>query len=261
MEKKIGLSIFLLWIFQSTIILICHLFFKTNDEFFPSFLLQNTLWHMVLILFLLLYKDEFVNEKTGERLKKINFANIITIIRLSSVPLIAFLLKNHATEGIKFVLAVVLFLMFLTDFFDGLIARKYKQVTGIGKMLDPAADYSVLILLSLLYYEMNLLPHWFFYLIFTRLLLQAFGAATFVMLDYPMEARSTIGGKITIALTMMIYTVKLIQFFTEFSAGLIQTLTIAEYACGVIIFIFTFEKIKILYKHYSEYKKQKTSLA
>ncbi len=257
MEKKIGIEIFLFWLLQSTVIVLCHLVFKTSNECFSSFLLETVLWHIILLQFLLLYKNEFINVKTGEALKKINIANTITICRLSSVPLVAFLLKSHEAEGIKFVLAVVLFLMFLTDFFDGLIARKYKQVTGIGKMLDPAADYSILLLLSMLYYEMNLLPHWFFFLIFTRLLLQAVGASIFVMLDYPMEARSTIGGKITIALAMMLYTVKLVQFFVPFSNGLIQSLRIAEYVCGIIIFIFTFEKIKILYNHYAKYKQEK----
>ena len=34
----------------------------------------------------------------------------------------------------------VLLLVILSDFFDGKIARKYKQVSDLGKILDPLAD-------------------------------------------------------------------------------------------------------------------------
>ncbi len=257
MDKKIGIKIFLFCFFQTAVIVSCHKFFKINNECFSVFLLQTVLWHIILLQFLMLYKNEFVNTNTGEKLEKINLANTITLARLSSVPLVAFLLKNHSTEGIKFILAVVLLLMFLTDFFDGLIARKCKQETFIGRMLDPAADYSLLLLLSMLYYEMSLLPNWFFFLIFTRLILQAFGAIVFVIIDYPMEPRSTIGGKITVATTMVLYMVKLIEFFVPFSQGLLNAVYIAEYVCGAVIFVFTFEKLNIMYKHYKEYRNKK----
>ncbi len=256
MEKKIGAGILSFCVLQASILLLCHKIFKTDEDVFVSFILHIVLWHILLLLFLMLYKDEFVNVKTNEPLKKINLANKITLSRISSVPLIAFLLKSLDIAGIKTFLAVFLVFIFLTDFFDGLIARKCNEETKIGTMLDSMSDYSLLMLVSVVYYQMKLLPHWFFYLIIIRLILQAIGASVFIILKYPLEPKSTLGGKITVATTMLLYTIKLIQFFVKFPPFLVKLTLILEYTFAAAIFIFTFEKIIIFYKHYIEYKKQ-----
>ncbi len=256
MEKKIGAVTLAFFVLQASILLVCHSFFRTNGEVFTSFLIHIVLWHILLLLFLILYKGDFVNTKTNKPLNTINLANAITLFRISSVPLIAFLLRNNEVPGIKIVLTVILIFIFFTDFFDGIIARKYNQQTKIGAMLDSMSDYSLLILVSVVYYQLNILPHCFFYLIITRLALQAVGAAIFIILKFPLEPKSTIGGKITIASTMFLYTIKLLQFFIEFSNNLTTTVSILEYIFGATIFIFSFEKIIIFYRHYLEYKKQ-----
>ena len=154
--------------------------FSTDAEIFSAFLIHITLWHSLILLFLILYKEEFVNVESNLSLDKINLANGITLFRISSVPLIAFLLKQNSIEQIKIILAVVLILVFLTDFFDGFIARKFNQETRIGRMLDSMSDYSLLALVSIVYYQLGLLPNWFFYLIFVRLMFQALGMLFFL---------------------------------------------------------------------------------
>jgi len=67
------------------------------------------------------------------------FANIITIIRIIFVPffLVIFLTEIQNKDIIAFIIFVV---AALTDAVDGYIARKFKQITDIGKFLDPLAD-------------------------------------------------------------------------------------------------------------------------
>ena len=257
MEKKIGRLVLFFLLFQCAFIFAVYKIFNTNAEIFISFLIHIVLWHSLLLFFLIFYKGEFINVQNGLMLEKINIANIITLCRISSVPLIAFLLKQNEVEGIKTILAVVLILVFLTDLFDGIIARKCNQETKIGRMLDSMSDYSLLALVSIIYYQLGILPNWFFYLIFIRLMFQALGMIFFMILKFPMEIKSTQGGKITIAATMVLYTIKILEFFIPFLKKFQNAFLIAEYSCAFIIFVFLFEKIYIFYNHYLDYRKHK----
>ncbi|MEL3911523.1 CDP-alcohol phosphatidyltransferase family protein [Treponema pedis] len=257
MERKIGKAVLFFWLFQCSAIFAVYKAFNTDSEVFSNFLIHISLWHGILLLFLVLHKSEFANINNQISSEKINIANLITLCRISSVPLIAFLLKHHQIPGVLAVLSVVLIIIFFTDLFDGLIARKMNQETGIGKMLDSMSDYSLLGLVSIVYFQLGLLPRWFFYLIIIRLMFQSLGMAFFMLLRFPMEVKSTYGGKITIAATMILYAVKLLQFFIPASEILENILMTAEYSCGIIIFVFLFEKVYIFYKHYVHYKTQK----
>ena len=80
-------------------------------------------------------------------------ANIITIIRVLLIPVFMLL---ALIEGP--VLTMCAFFVFIlasaTDGVDGYIARKYNQVTTLGKFLDPLAD-KLLITAALLIFVQN----------------------------------------------------------------------------------------------------------
>ena len=66
--------------------------------------------------------------------------NIICYVRILLIPVFCWLYITADNE-LDYLLAtgVVLFSSF-TDLFDGMIARKFNQVTELGKVLDPVAD-------------------------------------------------------------------------------------------------------------------------
>ena len=71
-----------------------------------------------------------------------NFVMFLTISRLISGPIIFFL----ANVFEQYLIAFVIFLLSaVTDFFDGLIARKYDLVSEFGKIADPISDKTLIL--------------------------------------------------------------------------------------------------------------------
>ena len=69
----------------------------------------------------------------------LNLPNIITIARMLTIPVIVLLLVT-GDGGLRLVAAVLFAIAATTDWVDGYIARRYNQVTPLGRRLDPIAD-------------------------------------------------------------------------------------------------------------------------
>ena len=84
-----------------------------------------------------------------------NIANLLTIMRVLFIPLIIFIFFLNSDSMRK--LAALFFLIAsITDYLDGLIARKFGQQTNFGEFLDPIADKLLVIsMLVLLITENN----------------------------------------------------------------------------------------------------------
>ncbi len=63
--------------------------------------------------------------------------NVLSLVRLCCVPLFLWLLFGRDNEVAA---AVLLAVLGGTDWVDGFIARRYDQVSTVGKVLDPTAD-------------------------------------------------------------------------------------------------------------------------
>lgn len=72
-------------------------------------------------------------------------AHYFTLVRIFISPIFLLIYLYHVDLGLSsftlpFVLAFLLGCSELSDAFDGYLARKYNQVTDLGKVLDPMAD-------------------------------------------------------------------------------------------------------------------------
>jgi CDP-diacylglycerol---glycerol-3-phosphate 3-phosphatidyltransferase len=69
----------------------------------------------------------------------LNAPNILTVLRILMIPVIVVALLDETAEGD--VIAAALFaIAALTDGLDGYIARRQRQETTFGKLMDPLAD-------------------------------------------------------------------------------------------------------------------------
>lgn len=67
--------------------------------------------------------------------------NLLSVLRIGLLALFAWLLLG---AGARVLATVVLVLTGATDFLDGYVARRFGQVTTLGKVIDPTADRIVL---------------------------------------------------------------------------------------------------------------------
>lgn len=70
---------------------------------------------------------------------KLNIPTFLTLFRLILIPffLIAFYLP---VDSSPFITTLIFFIASVTDWFDGYLARRWKQTTRFGAFLDPVAD-------------------------------------------------------------------------------------------------------------------------
>ncbi|MFS0673386.1 CDP-alcohol phosphatidyltransferase family protein [Ornithinibacillus sp. 179-J 7C1 HS] len=66
--------------------------------------------------------------------------NILSYIRLLLIPIFVYIYITSDNSADYYIAAFIILLSGLTDMFDGLIARKFNQITELGKMIDPVAD-------------------------------------------------------------------------------------------------------------------------
>jgi len=117
-------------------------------------------------------------------------SNMITMSRiiLSPVFIFVFFAVDSASES-KTLLIIILWIIFfmieISDFVDGMVARMLSQVTDTGKLLDPFADSLSRLSYFLCFMVAGIMPLWIFVLVlyrdlwlgFLRLLLMKRGIA------------------------------------------------------------------------------------
>ncbi len=82
--------------------------------------------------------------------------NIITVLRFCGVPLFVYFIvqKDYAAA------VITLVLLGSTDWVDGYIARRFSQVSTVGKWLDPVADRTALIVVAVTFVVDGIAPAW-----------------------------------------------------------------------------------------------------
>ena len=62
--------------------------------------------------------------------------NILTVLRMVAIPFFIICIA----KDMEFYALIIFVLASITDYFDGMIARKYNLISNFGKLMDPLAD-------------------------------------------------------------------------------------------------------------------------
>ncbi len=84
--------------------------------------------------------------------------NLITMVRLACVPLYVWLLFGAHRQTLA---AVLLAVLGATDWVDGYVARRFRQVSTFGKILDPVADRVLVVTAVVTITLHGAVPVWF----------------------------------------------------------------------------------------------------
>ncbi len=218
------------------------------------FLIGVTLEHVLIGGFLFRRHVEFTPLHPGPgtaAAARLTLPNVLTLVRLSSIPTLTLLLAVGPRPGAAPLLAAVAAGVFLTDLFDGALARRRHQVTPIGGYLDSASDYLLLLALAGLLAARGILPLWLAALLTARLALHAAAMGVLVLRHGMGVAKPTLWGKISVAAAMVLITAELLTYAaaTVWPGGaafllLSRALPALELAAALLIGISMVDKLR-----------------
>lgn len=156
------------------------------------------------------------------QLPVITFPTWLTIVRIALVPfIIAAIIHDQWTVAVlHFFIAVI------TDFFDGFLARRWKQESALGAALDPLADKLLMLgcFFTLAFVQTSAfqIPRWFFIVLLAKELFLIIG---FLILNFlkkePFIAQPTMLGKLAAcAQFLFVFIVLVGQFFNMHITGM-----------------------------------------
>ncbi len=103
---------------------------------------------------------------------RFNPANLLTLFRILTVPVVVLLLYTPEGRDIPFSRSLAAMILFtvssFTDLFDGYIARRYQMVTSLGKLLDPLADKLLVCAAIVMLIPSGRVPAWMVVIIIGR---------------------------------------------------------------------------------------------
>ena len=75
-----------------------------------------------------------------------NIPNILTVLRLLAAPMVAVMFLYFHRPLADWIALILFCLAAVTDWFDGYLARLWKQESKLGTMLDPIADKAMVVI-------------------------------------------------------------------------------------------------------------------
>ncbi|MFU0538521.1 CDP-alcohol phosphatidyltransferase family protein [Gardnerella vaginalis] len=172
-------------------------------------------------------KFVYSQEYSPEALNRVlTVPNVISFLRICSIPYLAVLIAQHKMWPALIVLAIAA----LSDCIDGYVARTFNQVSKLGQILDPIADRLLIVCSTLALAFAKIIPWWALALVVLRDAIMAILIVILAQYDYgPLPVNFM--GKTGTALLMVTIVLFMIVFAIATEPMLI--LYAAAIACAI----------------------------
>ena len=157
-----------------------------------DFFVLTTLAMLPVFAIVSLHVD-LLRDHDGYRLSAVNLPTALTLMRVCLAPGIALFLATH-----RFVPALALYLVAeLSDVADGWLARRWRQITRLGTVLDPIVDilFNVVVFSGL--FAAGTLPAWVLAIALLRYAIFLVGGAGLYLFVGPVRIRPTFFGRLS----------------------------------------------------------------
>jgi cardiolipin synthase len=146
-----------------------------------------------------------------------NIANKVSIFRILSVPFFVACLiyYNEERSFLRYLALFIFSLAILSDAVDGYLARKIKDKSSIGFIIDPLADKLLLMsaFIGLRMIDLKIrFPLWVTFIVISRDLIILLGAMLIYLLKGHLNLRPTRWGKLTTFFQTLAVISVLVQF-------------------------------------------------
>lgn len=242
LKRSILLHGTLFFLAQAALLVIVTLAYRMGWQRLALFLGVSLVYHASLTGLLFARWEDFHVEGSVEPLPRVNLSNSLTFGRLSSIPSILFLIVQASSYPILPVILPLMCAVFATDFLDGIVARRRRQITFVGRYLDSTSDYLMIIAVSIIFYYYQLIPLWFFILIMCRLVLFALGMALLALREGKANPLATFLGKASIFALMVLYVMEIAGLFGVPWIGNALVVRIVEYAVALVVVVSMVDK-------------------
>ena len=157
-----------------------------------DFFLWTTLAMLPVFVAVTLHLD-LLRDREGYRLSAVNLPTAITLLRFCLAPGIAiFLARHHYALALGVYIAAE-----LSDVADGWLARRLKQITRLGTVLDPIVDilFNIIVFSGLFFGRV--IPSWVLGVALLRYAIFLFGGACLYLFVGPVTIRPTLFGRLS----------------------------------------------------------------
>ena len=149
--------------------------------------------------------------------------NVLTYLRMATIPVIVVMLIPPSSQESLNMTCALFVAASLTDYLDGILARRHNLVTSVGKLMDPLADKLLTSAVMIMLIPLGKIPSWLVFVIIGRDTtitgLRSIAASQGFIMNASRKAKNKMVSQ-TVGLSFLLLSIARIQYFLD-TIGLI----------------------------------------